>query len=87
MTGSEHYAKAEELIQRAEDKQLDTADQMVAAAHVHAILALAAAIPLAFRSQERAGEQPSTLATTFPTDLRHDDSATEPGKLGRPRKQ
>lgn len=49
MTGPEHYRRAEELVQGAEDRS-DTSDQLrtfvVRCAQVHATLALAAATAL-----------------------------------------
>src|SRR5213594_1473759 len=71
MTGPEHYKEAESLIRRASFKpgqglkgvtgtrpfkrQLEP-DEMIATAHVHAILALAAATALASSAQEHADD-------------------------------
>ena len=75
MTGPEHYREAESLIRRASFKPgqglKDMAgtgpfkrklepDEMIATAHVHAILALAAATALASGTQERADGLPGT---------------------------
>jgi hypothetical protein len=48
MTGAEHYRKAEDLLASADDSVEEgsyaDADRMVAAAHVHAALAIAQAL-------------------------------------------
>jgi hypothetical protein len=43
MTGPEHYRKAEQLLMAAGEVSAGDLDQRLAAAHVHATLALAAA--------------------------------------------
>jgi hypothetical protein len=66
MTGAEHYAAAEALLDEAE-----TTPERVAAAQVHATLALAAATAMASRLVET--EDGDEIAAMDPTDQQHWD--------------
>jgi hypothetical protein len=65
MTGAEHYAAAEQLLEEAAKNPVE-ADQQVAIAQVHATLALAAATAMASRLVET--EDGDEIAAMDPTD-------------------
>ncbi len=71
MTGAEHYAAAEALLDEVAAKP-DDAGQRLAVAQVHATLALAAATAMASRLVET--EDGDEIAAMDPTDQEHWDN-------------
>lgn len=71
MTGAEHYAAAEALLDEVAANP-DDASQRLAVAQVHATLALAAATAMASRLVET--EDGDEIAAMDPTDQQHWDN-------------
>lgn len=71
MTGAEHYAAAEALLDEVANNPED-AGQRIAIAQVHASLALAAATAMASRLVET--EEGDEIAAMDPTDQEHWDN-------------
>ncbi|HEY4024158.1 MAG TPA: hypothetical protein VGM75_36105 [Pseudonocardiaceae bacterium] len=72
MTGAEHYAAAEALLDEIATNPAGEAGQRLATAQVHATLALAAATAMASRLVET--EEGDEIAAMDPTDQQHWDN-------------